>query len=107
MILLFERKEVDVKMLTYEQAKKIGQEACIDRLGRDFVMKYRDTSCPAFSDLEDHADCFVGVDNSENRYGEGKPIMLTSGYKWPYSARCTVRYADGKVEFLECVSPQS
>ena len=50
MILLFERKEVDVKMLTYEQAKKIGQEACIDRLGRDFVMKYRDTSCPAFSE---------------------------------------------------------
>ena len=91
-------------MLTYEQAKKIGQEACIDRLGRDFVMKYRDTSCPAFSDMGDYADCFVGVDNTENRY-DFSNVTLDSSSKFPYSANCTVRYEDGKVEFLECVVP--
>ena len=46
-------------MLTYEKAKEIGREACIDRLGRDFVMRYRDTSSSAYSDREDHAYCFV------------------------------------------------
>ena len=91
-------------MLTYEQAKKIGQEACVDRLGRDFVMKYRDSACPAFSDMDDRAYCFIGVnDKPENR--DEKQFVLTSGYKWPFSAQCTVRYEDGKVEFLECVIP--
>ncbi len=53
-------------MLTFEEAKKIGLNACVDRLGRDFVMKYRDTSCPAYADMEDHAYCFIGVDNSDS-----------------------------------------
>ena len=94
-------------MLTYEQAKEIGREACIDRLGREFVMQYRDTSCPAYADMDDHAYCFVGVDNSEGRYGEGVPALTnsSSGSTWPYSARCNVRYSDGKIEFLECVVP--
>ena len=93
-------------MLTFEQARKIGIEACVDRLGRDFVMKYRDTSCPAYGDWEDRAYCFVGVDNSEGRYGDGKTFKLTSTGKWPYSARCTVRYEDGKIEFLDCIIPE-
>ena len=93
-------------MLTYEQATKIGIDACVDRIGRDFVMKYKDTACPCYGDMGEFADCFVGVDNSEGRYGDGKTFKLTSPGKWPYSARCTVRYEDGKIEFLECIVPQ-
>ena len=26
-------------VLTYEQAKEMGREACIDRIGRDFIIK--------------------------------------------------------------------
>ena len=92
-------------MLTFEQAKKIGIDACVDRLGREFVMKYKDTACPTYGDMGDCVDCFVGVDDSANRYDTERPIMLTSGYTWPYSARCTVRYADGEIEFLECIVP--
>ena len=95
-------------MLTFELAKKIGIDACIDRLGRDFVMKYRDTSSPSYGDVDDYAYCFVGVDNSESRYDLGKPV-LTSGTNgkpdWPYFASCNVHYDDGSVEFLECVIP--
>ena len=35
-------------MLTYESARKIGVEACIDKLGRAFVEKHRDTSSSAY-----------------------------------------------------------
>lgn len=96
-------------MLTFKQAREIGIEACVDRLGRDFVMEYRDTSCPQYADLEDHAYCFVGVDNTENRYDDG-PLVLTSvasgsGSSWPYFACCNVSYSDGAIEFLDCMIP--
>lgn len=29
-------------MLTFEEAKRVGTIACLDKLGRDFVRKYRD-----------------------------------------------------------------
>ena len=42
-------------MLTYEAARKIGVDACIDKLGRDFVMRYQNTSSSGFGDRGDHA----------------------------------------------------
>ncbi len=95
-------------MLTFEEAKKIGLDACVDRIGRDFVMKYRDTTCPAYADMDDHAYCFIGVDNSDSRYDEGSLVLdggSDSRSTWPYSARCNVSYRDGTIEFLECVLP--
>ena len=91
-------------MLTFEQAKKIGVDACIEKLGRDFVNQFKDTSCDAYADMKDYAYCFVGVDNRENRYGEGVPA-LTSTNKFPYVARCNVRYSDGDISFFDCVLP--
>ena len=32
-------------MLTYGEARRIGADACIDRLGRDFVKQHRDNAC--------------------------------------------------------------
>lgn len=94
-----------ITMLTYEQAKEIGREACIDRLGREFVMQYRDTSSPAYADMQDHAYCFVGVDNTPERY-DPVPLILTSTNRFPFLASCNVRYSDGAVEFLDCVLPE-
>lgn len=91
-------------MLTYEGARKIGVEACIDKLGRDFVMKHRDTSCSAYGDRGDHVYCFVGV--SDIPLPEMKDeLVLTSDSKFPYTARCNVDYLDGKIEFLDCILP--
>ena len=55
-------KEVTTR-LTFEEAKKLGMDACVDRLGRDFVMKYRDTSCSSYEDIEERVYCFPGVNN--------------------------------------------
>ena len=92
--------------LTFEEAKKLGMDACVDRLGRDFVMRYRDTSCPGYGDIEERVYCFPGVNNSADRY-EDKAVMLNGGDPWSYPVKCTVRYEDGKVVFLKCIVPQS
>ena len=92
-------------MITYEEARKIGIDACIDKLGREFVMKYRDTSSSAYGDRGGHAYCFVGVrDKPDEKQEEG--LTLTSN-RFPYIARCTVNYVDGEIEFLECVLPKA
>ena len=93
-------------MISYERARRIGVEACIDKLGREFVMKHRDSSGSAYGDRGDHAYCFVGVDDKPVMKMD-KGLMLTSDSHFPFVARCTVRYSDGKIDFLECVLPDN
>lgn len=92
-------------MLTYEEAREIGLNACIERLGRDFVNRFKDTSCDAYADMEDHAYCFVGVDNRDGRYGDGGVPILNSTNSFPFVARCNVRYSDGNISFFDCILP--
>lgn len=91
-------------MLTYENAREIGVNACIDKLGRDFVAKYKDTFCSADGDRGDHIYCFVGVsDRPLPDMDDG--LVLTSDNQFPYIARCTVDYLNGEVSFLNCTLP--
>lgn len=91
-------------MLSYQRARKIGIDACIDKLGRDFVTRYRDSACSAYGDRGDHVYCFVGV--SDKPFPEMKDeLILTSDSNFPYTARCTVDYVGGEIKFLECVLP--
>lgn len=94
-------------MLTYEEAKKIGVNACIDKLGRDFVLKYRDTSCAGYGKEDDYAFCYVGVDDRMEPEKTGKGLVLDDSpdSKFPYLAMCNVWYENGKIEFLDCVLP--
>ena len=92
-------------MLSFEQAKTIGVDACIDRLGRDFYMQYRDTSSSGYGDMDDRAYCFVGINDADNRYDE-RPLTLTSNNSFPYRASCTVRYEDGGIDFIEYTTPE-
>ena len=93
-------------MLTFEEAKKIGVNACAERLGKDFVNRYKNSSCPAYADMDSYAYCFLGVDDSPNR-NDMRNVKITSNDSFPYVARCTVRYNDGKIEYLECTIPES
>ena len=69
-------------MLTYNEAVVVGANACIDRLGRGFVEKYRETACNAFADVDDHVFCFVGVsDKPSEDISLDKPIMLDGDLK--------------------------
>ena len=91
-------------MLTFEEAKKIGTAACLDKLGRDFVKKYRDTACFAYGDEEDHAFCFIGIDTEPDVSSTSDRIVLDDSpeEKFPFSASCNVAYKDGTVTFLTC-----
>ena len=91
-------------MITYEKAKKIGVDACIDKLGRDFVMQHRESSSSAYGDRGDHVYCFVGVDDSPEDTSDNG-LVLTSDSQFPYVARCTADYLDGHIEFLNCILP--
>lgn len=91
-------------MLTYEDAKNIGINACIDKIGRDFVRKHKDSFCAADEDRGDHIRCFVGVSDKPLPNMENE-LVLTSDDHFPYIARCTVAYSDGKIAFLECILP--
>ena len=94
-------------MLTFEEAKKTGIKACIDKLGIDFVRKYEDKSCVAYGDEEDHAFCFLGVSIDTIEPWTGGPLILDDSpeAKYPFSASCNVAYENGKVTFLECALP--
>nr|WP_302141082.1 hypothetical protein [uncultured Schaedlerella sp.] len=95
-------------MLTFEEARKIGLDACAEKLGRNFVRKYAGTSSTAYGDAEDHVYCFIGVsDQPRKPYQEGDKIILSSAPEdqFPYMASCNVWYENGKIEFLECILP--
>lgn len=93
-------------MLTFDEAKKRGVDACIDKLGRDFVMKYREKSSAAYSDMDDFAYCFVGVtDRPDKNMDEELILSCAPEDRFPYIARCNVNYNDGEITFLDCVLP--
>ena len=96
-------------MLTYEEARNVGINACLDRIGRDFVKKYRDSSCSAYGDIDrEYVYCFVGVsDRPRKKRNEGDPIVLSSAPEdqFPYMASCLVNYSDGEIEFKKCILP--
>ena len=90
-------------MLAYDEARKIGVNACIDRIGREFVMRHRNNASSSFGDRIKYASCFVGVsDQPAMPMTDG--LWLTSN-KFPYFANCNVAYDTGEITFLECVLP--
>ena len=95
-------------MLTFEEAKRIGIKACVDKLGYDFVKKYEETSCSAYGDAGDHASCFVGVSICPDIPWTGGPLVIDDSpeSKFPFSAHCDVAYANGEITFLECRLPK-
>ncbi len=94
------RQNIGEKMLTEEQAKKIGIRACMDKLGYDFCIKHKDNAVSAYGRAEgDKMECFVGV--SDEPYVEPETPCLTSYYRWPYAARCLVDLHTGEIEFIE------
>lgn len=93
-------------MISVESARKIGINACIDMLGRDFVQTYRDSSASAYGNDEDSVFCFVGVDDNPSYSYEEGVLVLDSTSVFPYRASCNVGLEDGIPRFIECVLPQ-
>lgn len=92
-------------MLTFEDAKRIGLNACIEKLGREFVNKYADSTSSAYGDDgEGNAFCFVGVDNRPQKPYTGT-LTLSRREKFPYRASCKVSMSNGSTVFYDCVLP--
>ena len=67
-------------------------------------MEHRDTSSSAYGDRGDYVYSFVGVSGKPfERMNDG--LVLTSNNKFPYIARCTVKYIDGSIDFLDSILP--
>ena len=92
-------------MLTLEDAKRIGINACIDKLGRDFVLAHRDTSSSAYGESEDGIFCFVGVDDRPQMVESPDILVLSGDSSFPYRVSCNVSLIDGATSFIECVLP--
>ena len=85
-----------------EMARNIGINACIERLGREFVEKYKETSTCAWGESEDGIFCFVGVDDRGERIDDYS-MVLDNTSRFPYRASCVVRLSDGTVIWREVV----
>lgn len=92
-------------MITEAAARRIGLNACIDKLGRDFVLAHKDTSTSAYgrNEGENNVFCFVGVDNRNTPYGK---LVLDGHSEFPYRASCNVDLETGTTSFVECVCPK-
>lgn len=92
-------------MLNIEKARKIGINACIDKLGRDFVLANKEFATSAYGESEDGIFCFVGVDDGCSSKNSDQVLFLDCQSQFPYRASCNVSLLDGIPHFLECVCP--
>lgn len=70
--------------------QKMGIDACVEKLGRDFIKMHKDTSWAGYGDAEDYAFCYVGVDDRPEPNWNNSEIVLD----------------DGRIEFQNCVLPK-
>ncbi len=93
-------------MLSIYEARKMGINACINKLGRDFVLKYKDSCVSAYGGSEDGVYCFIGVDDNPDCYdNDADVLILDSASKFPYRVSCNVSLTDKTITFIECVLP--
>ena len=92
-------------MLTIMEAARIGIDACIDKLGREFVLANRDNGTSSYGEDGGIVFCFVGVDDKPWTPKDPAGIVLDNTSEFPYRASCKVRLADGSMEFDECILP--
>lgn len=97
-------------MLTFDEAKVIGKNACIEKIGYEFYEKYRNSSTTAFGDFSEEgiAYCYVGVDDQPIETIPSEPLVLSNkayNNPIPFFASCNVVLESGAIMFLECALP--
>lgn len=92
-------------MLSSVEALKIGITACIDKLGKDFCVKYEENACTSYGEHDGQMFCSVGIDDKfvDVSNVPNKLVLSESGFQ--YMASCNVDMNDGSIEFLECRLP--
>lgn len=93
----------ELTMITVEEAKNIGIQACIKKLGKTFVKENAGNSSAGYGKRKNSVYCFVGVDNEKRDMSGG---LLLDSVKFPYRASCDVSLENGEITFIECVAPK-
>lgn len=96
-------------MLTFEEAKKIGIDACVKKLGVSFVKQYADSFCSAYGwgEEKNTVFCFAGVDDNPGELINSDELILTKSDCFPYRVSCNVNIMNGFITYIECVIPTS
>lgn len=94
-------------MLTEKEAKKLGINACIKKLGYDFCKKYKNnsTSCWGMED-KNTMYCYIGLSTEpeeELDIEKVTELTLDKKGKFPYSTSCLVNMENGKITFLKTI----
>lgn len=94
-------------MLTFEEAKKIGIDACVKKLGVSFVKQYADSFCSAYGwgEEKNTVFCFAGVDDNPSKITDTNELILTGNHDFPYRVSCNVNILDGFITYIECIVP--
>ena len=102
-------------MLTYEDARKKGIEACFRELGEDFTENRAQVfrSASAYNEKKGEIFCIVAADTKPHglrqdvviREIEGLPVELPDD-SYPYRVSCIISLGDGSVEFLERITEE-
>ena len=85
-------------MLSIEEARKIAINACIDKLGKDFVEKYKDSSVFAIGVWNGQVYCYIGV-NCKNIEIKSKELLLDEE-KFEYCSSCLVDLETGNISYI-------
>ena len=105
MIELQSAQSMRISLESMKEAARIGINACIDKLGRDFVLANRDNGTSAYGESNGTVFCFVGVNNKPWVPEVPDALVLDNTSQFPYRASCKVRLTDGAMTFNECILP--
>lgn len=92
-------------MLTVKEAARIGINACIDKIGRDFVLANRDNGTSAYGENDGLVFCYVGVDDKPYVPENPDILILDNVSRFPYHASCNVSLTDGATTFMDYALP--
>lgn len=94
-------------MLTIKEAARIGINACIDKIGRDFVLANRENGTSGYGENEEKhcVYCYVGVDDKPYVSKHPGILELDSESRFPYYASCNVSLTDGAMTFINYALP--
>lgn len=94
-------------MLTVKEAARIGINACIDKIGRDFVLANRGNGCNGYGENDGSVYCFVATTDKPYVPAPSDHVVLDDRdeAKFPYYAKCDVSLEDGTVTFIDFALP--
>lgn len=94
-------------MLSYKEARKIGNNACINMLGKDFCLAHQDNGTSGY-DIEPHdgkMECFVCISDQPDIVTLKEYMQREHETPFPFRCIVNVDMKTGEVEYVEYITP--